>query len=87
MAPLQVKGDSVLEMWEIQDVADHIVLQVPSLQALVGQLNEAGKPLAVLCGAGVVGATGFVAVRLCVCEREEKRGACLSTWLLPSCGL
>lgn len=41
--PLQAKGDAVVEMWEIQDVADRIVLQVPSLQAVVGQLNEAGK--------------------------------------------
>ena len=27
----------------MQDAADKIVLQVPSLQALIGQLNEAGK--------------------------------------------
>ncbi|KAL4433271.1 hypothetical protein ABPG77_003319 [Micractinium sp. CCAP 211/92] len=39
----QAKGDVVVEMWEIQDVADRIVLQVPSLHAVVGQLNESGK--------------------------------------------
>jgi hypothetical protein len=33
----------VVEAWEMQDVADRIVLQVPSLHTFIAQLNEAGK--------------------------------------------
>jgi hypothetical protein len=32
-----------VELWEVQDVADRIVVQVPSLQKLLAQLNEAGE--------------------------------------------
>ncbi|KAL4857670.1 putative DNA helicase [Chlorella vulgaris] len=39
----QAKGDAVVEAWEMQDVADRIVLQVPSLHTFIAQLNEAGK--------------------------------------------
>ena len=43
LSALQAKGEAVLEVWELQDCADRIGLQVPSLQALIDQLNEAGE--------------------------------------------
>lgn len=47
----------MVEAWELQDVADRIVLQAPSLQALIEQLNEAGTCVCVYvcCGPGNAG--------------------------------
>ncbi|EFN56209.1 hypothetical protein CHLNCDRAFT_144969 [Chlorella variabilis] len=71
----QAKGDAVVEAWELQDVADRIVLQAPSLQALIEQLNEAGTWDLLKKGAGRYQVCGVAVQRVPQQSGPQQSGA------------